>query len=159
MDDSIKKALDAVQNATISSSIKDSIAKSSAFDIPRIQATHNLLANIPKPPTPEQSNNFQSASAFIHAIANEAFEWKNSIPKDYTPAILAFLHGGIQIHVQTMSKVSFHGIKIEGTLDGSPCSLLAHQSTLQVLCYSEKIDLEKSVRPIGFIWDTNNIEV
>lgn len=109
--------------------------------------------------TPEQLNEYRSASAFMQAIAEEAMMWKKQLPEDHTPAILAVLHGGIQIHVHTLSQVSFHGIRIEGLMNGAPCSLLAHQSTVQIVCFGQKIIEKEERRPIGFIWPDNDIEV
>jgi len=63
----------------------------------------------------------------MSAIAEEALQWKDNLPENYRPAILAFMYGGIQINVNILSKVSFYAIKIEGTLNGAPCTLLAYQ--------------------------------
>ena len=81
------------------------------------------------------------------------------LPESYRPAILAVLHGGVQIKVNTLSQVSFHGIRIEGELNGGPCSLLAHQSTVQILCYGHQVVEKEEPRPIGFIWPDNEVEV
>ncbi|MGH1487770.1 MAG: hypothetical protein ACRBCI_16280, partial [Cellvibrionaceae bacterium] len=109
--------------------------------------------------SPEQLNEYRSASAFMQAIANEALMWKNQLPENFRPAILAVLNGGIQIKVHTLSQVSFHGIRIEGELNGGPCSLMAHQSTVQILCYGQEVIAKEEPRPIGFIWPDNEVEV
>lgn len=94
------------------------------------------------------------------SIAQEAMEWKNALDEEHLPAIIAILYGGIQIKVNSLSKVSFHGIRIEGEVNGSPCAILAHQSTLQVLCHAVKIVKEaQAPRPIGFIWDDQEVNV
>jgi hypothetical protein len=108
---------------------------------------------------PEQLNEYRSASAFMHAIAQEALMWKKQLPENFRPAILAVLHGGVQIQVHALSQVSFHGIRIEGELNGGPCSLLAHQSTVQILCYGQQIVEKEEPRPIGFIWPDNEVKV
>ncbi len=113
----------------------------------------------PTNPTQEEVNNYRSASVFMQAIAEEALIWRDQLPANYKPAILAFLYGGIQIQVHALAQVSFHGIRLEGTLNGSPCSLLAHQSTVQILCFGEEETEEEPRRPIGFIWSDNTIEV
>ncbi len=109
--------------------------------------------------TPEKLNEYRSASAFMQAIAEEAMMWKQQLPENFRPAILAVLNGGLQINVHTLSQVSFHGIRIEGTLNGGPCSLLAHQSTVQILCYGQQVVEKEERRPIGFIWPDNEVEV
>ena len=115
------------------------------------------MPEIPRMPTQEEINEYQSASVLMQALAEEALQWKERLPENYKPAILAILYGGIQIHVQTLSQVSFHGIRIEGSMNGAPCSLLAHQSTVQLLCYAEEIKGKRN--PIGFVWDNKRVEV
>lgn len=112
-----------------------------------------------KTPAPEKLNEYQSASVLMQAIADEAVTWRNSLPENFRPAIMAILHGGIQINVESLAQISFHGIRIAGTFNGSPCSMLAHQSTVQLLCYAEEIVENQTKNPIGFIWDGHKIEV
>lgn len=110
-------------------------------------------------PTKEEANAYRSASVLIKSLADSALQWKESLPAGYEPAVLAILHGGIQIQVSNLSQVSFHGIRVQGTFNGSPCTMLAHQSTIQVLCYAQEITPEQPKNPIGFIWEDNAIEV
>lgn len=112
------------------------------------------------PSTLEEQNQYQSASTFMASIAQEAMEWKNSLDEEHIPAIIAILYGGIQIKVNNLSKVSFHGIRIEGELNGSPCAILAHQSTVQMLCHAVKVAKKaEPPRPIGFIWDDQEVNI
>lgn len=134
------------------------LQKIPSFDFPRISSPEYKLPKIPIP-SPAEQNHYQSASVLMQSIANEAMQWKSDLPEDYRPAILAVLYGGIQISVQTLSQVGFHGIRIEGTMNGAPCSVLAHQSTVQLLCYGEKATTEMAHNPIGFVWGTNRVEV
>ena len=112
-----------------------------------------------RPINSEEANEYKSASELMRAISEEAIAWRNSLPKNYRPAILAVLNGGIQIHVESLSQISFNGIRIAGTLNGGPCSMMAHQSTVQLLCYGEEIVEEVTKNPIGFIWGCNKVEV
>ncbi len=95
----------------------------------------------------------------MQAVAEEALLWRDQLPANFKPAIMAFLYGGIQIQVHALAQVSSHGIRLEGTFNGSPCSLLAHQSTVQILCFGEEETEEAPRRAIGFIWSDNSIEV
>lgn len=52
-----------------------------------------------------------------------------------------------------MATECFHGIGIEGLLNGNPCMLLSHQSSVQLLCFVQKIEKEEFRRKIGFIID------
>lgn len=87
----------------------------------------------------EQLNQYRSAAIFMKALAEEALAWRTKLPSNYRPAIMAVLYGGIQVQVHSLAQVSFAGIRIEGTMQGAPCSFLAHQSTIQMLCYAEEV--------------------
>ena len=132
----------------LTKSINRNIIPPKAYKIPEL-----------KIPPAEVQNHYQSASKFMESLAKEALEWKQCVGEDYTPAIIAILYGGIQVNVNTLSQVSFHGIRIEGLLNGAPCTILAHQSTVQMLCHAVKIEPEIPSRPIGFIWEDNEVEV
>lgn len=136
-----------------------SLSSSKVLDLhyPKIQPS---IYRRPGANKQENENEYQSASVIMRAIAEEALAWKEQLPENFRPAIIAIMHGGIQIHVSSLSQVSFHGIRIEGMLNGSPCSMYAHQSTVQILCYGEEIkEPTEKKNPIGFIWEDNKIEV
>lgn len=108
----------------------------------------------------EDINEFRSAGVLLKALAAEARAWSEKLPADYRPAIMALLQGNLQMEVRSLTQVSFDGIRIEGVMGGNPCSVLAHQSTVQLMCYAERIDAaneeEFPHRPIGFIWPDHN---
>jgi len=85
---------------------------------------------------PENTNDFRSAGVLLKALAAEARAWSQKLPPEFRPAIVAVLHGGLQIQVRTLAQVSFDGIRIEGIMGDSPCSLLAHQDTIQLVCHA-----------------------
>lgn len=126
---------------------------------PKMAPERLALAQRLKMATPEELNQYQSAGVFMQSLAEEAMAWQKQLPENYRPAIIAILQGGVQIQVNSLSQVSFHGIRIEGTLNGSPCSLLAHQSTVQMLCFGQEQTEQIKSNPIGFIWDTDSVEV
>lgn len=82
---------------------------------------------MPRIPTLEENNNFQNAGALLRRLAESITQWRSALPENVQPAILAILHGGIQIDVERLAQESFHGIRIEGQTQGSPCVVLAHQ--------------------------------
>jgi hypothetical protein len=155
------------------------------FDIPAMQealdALHSTSSSLiiealrdteqlPKPPAPvppavlyaseeAMENSYQSAAVLMRQLADSIMDWRQQLPEDAQPAIMAILHGGMQIKVHRLSQESFHGIRIEGTLNNSPCMLLAHQSTVQMLCYIEKLAKGASQRKIGFIIEGKESEV
>ena len=140
-------------------SLSRSMAKFDAASIAFPAPVSPRLFELPPMPTPEERNEYQGASVLMSALAAEALQWKNGLPQNLRPAIIAILQGGLQIQVSSLSQVSFHGIKVEGTLDGRPCSLLAHQATFQLLCYAEEIKPDAPRRPIGFIWEGHRVDV
>ena len=98
-------------------------------------------------------NSYQSARALLQRLSETMIQWRKELPDDVQPAILAVLNGGIQIDVERMAQESFHGIRIEGLLNGNPCMLLSHQSSVQLLCFVQKIEKAKPRRKIGFVID------
>lgn len=166
MDDYFKKKLQA-ENAAMEhikanqrahELLSKSITRVPDFSFPTISSPEFRMPDI-HIPSPEERNAYQSASVLMKSIAEEALLWKQRLPELYSTAILAILYGGTQVNVQNLSQVSFHGIRIEGTLVGAPCSLFAHQSTVQLLCYAEKLDDKEQRNPIGFVWGSNRVEV
>ena len=126
---------------------------------------------LPKPPAPvppavlyasEQAmeNSYQSAAVLMRQLADSIMSWRQQLPDTAQPAVMAILHGGMQIKVHRLSQESFHGIRVEGTFGSSnnPCMLLAHQSTVQMLCYVEKVPPGELSRKIGFIIEGESSE-
>lgn len=114
--------------------------------------------SIPEPirmhhiPTFEENNRFQSAGALLQRLADSISQWRSALPEEVQPAIIAILQGGIQVDVERLAQESFHGIRIEGRIKGSPCVVLAHQATVQLLCFVQPIlPPERPRRPIGFV--------
>tara|TARA_R110002049_G_scaffold225521_1_gene397489 strand:+ start:100241 stop:100675 length:435 start_codon:yes stop_codon:yes gene_type:complete len=120
----------------------------SSLRYPRLQddTTQQILENA-------QENSYQSARALLQRLSQTMTAWRKELNDDVQPAILAILNGGLQVDVERMAQESFHGIRIEGLLNGNPCMLLSHQSSVQLLCFVQKIEKEKPRRKIGFIID------
>lgn len=122
--------------------------------------TQNDLCPLPSC-SKEDSFEFRSAGVLLKALAAEAKAWSAQLPPNYYPAIVAILHGGLQVQVHSLAQVSFDGIRIEGLLGDSPCSILAHQNTIQLICHAIQLDgeQEEEPHPIGFIWPDHNEKV
>jgi len=110
------------------------------------------------PPTPEESNAFQGAAVLLKRLAAAITHWRGQLSGGVEPAIVAVLQGGTQVRVTRLATESFHGIRIDGEIDGTPCMILAHQSTVQLLCFPLKIEPERGSRRIGFIIDGEQSE-
>ncbi|MEH6502313.1 MAG: hypothetical protein V7682_00280 [Cycloclasticus sp.] len=110
-------------------------------------------------PDLRESNEFRSAGALMKSIADEVLSWRESLPEGFQPAIVAILQGGIQIDVLKLSQVSFHGIRIEGTMAGNACVMFAHQANIQMLCHAIKVKKAAPSRSIGFIWPDKTVHI
>ena len=139
---------------------------------PQFQNTQQILQEqvVPQRPLPHlhipdkcasqiEANEFRSAGTLMRRLADSVMQWRQQLPEDEEPAILAIMFGGMQINVERLAQESFHGIRIEGTMNGSPCMLLAHQSTVQLLCFVKKVEKASPKRRIGFIIDGEEEEV
>lgn len=147
---SMKEALEAY---TTSPSISDP-----DLVVEALQETGQLpIPPAPVPPATLYSsehameNSYQSAAVLLRQLADSIMDWRKQLPENAQPAVMAILQGGRQIDVHRMSQESFHGIRIEGLMNKVPCMLLAHQATVQMLCYVEKLPEGASQRKIGFI--------
>ena len=114
----------------------------------------DILASVPK----EREHRFESAGEFITRLAHRVTKWRNSLPDDEVPVVLTFLPTGDVVEVITVGEDGHSGVVIEGLVDGSPCMFISHQASLQILCYTRKIDeleeeeneLSAKKRTIGF---------
>jgi hypothetical protein len=150
---------DALTTPSLMEHLHRSLARVPDFVPPA--ATNEIMCPLPAVCSQEQLNEFRSAGVFLKSLSEEVQAWRQQLPAEFRPAVIAVLHGGIQIHVHSLAQVSFDGIRIEGSLEGAPCSLLAHQSTVQMLCYAEPVPEEpaEAHRGIGFIWADGNIKI
>jgi hypothetical protein len=128
--------------------------------IPPAGATETNLCPLPGC-SQEDLNKFRSAGVLLQALAAEARAWSEQLPGNFRPAIVALLHGNLQVEVRSLAQVSFDGIRVEGRIDGRPCSVLAHQDTIQLMCYavSTEAEEEQAHHPIGFIWPDHDEQI
>jgi len=115
---------------------------------------------IPKTrPHPVAQDQHESAGAMLARLAQTMMEWREALPEDAQPVITAIASGGVQILVERLSQESYHGVRIEGQMNGGPCMLLVHQANLELLCFVEKIESAEFKRKIGFIIDGEEKQV
>lgn len=103
-------------------------------------------------------NDYRSAGELIKSLAKTIHLWRQNMPNDAEPTVVAMLNGGLQIQVSRLAQESFHGIRIEGTAGGNPCMVLTHQNNVELLCYVQKVSEEEPERRIGFIIDGQEVE-
>lgn len=158
---SMRKALEAFTNEASTRLITEAMHDAHILPLPHAAPAPNSVEVICSSEKAIE-NNYQAAAVLMRRLAESIMEWRRQLPEGVQPAVIAILHGGLQIRVHRLAQESFHGIRIEGTLNGSPCMLLAHQATVQMLCYVEKIDQtiqEQKPRKIGFIIEGEEREV
>jgi hypothetical protein len=153
-----QKTMEVLKASSAISTISEKMARVKPMELGRF-GMGNIEIPIIEIPSQEEVNGYQSAGVMMKAISESALAWKTQLPDAYQPAVMALLYGGVQIQVETLAQVSFHGIQIQGMLSGAQCSMLAHQSTVQILCYAQEITEENPRNPIGFIWADNKVEV
>ena len=145
------------------------IASPSSADPDLVVEALQETGQLPSPPAPvppavlyasehAMENSYQSSAVLMRQLADSIMDWRQQLPEDAQPAIMAILQGGRQIKVHRLSQESFHGIRIEGTMNKMPCMLLAHQATVQLLCYVEKLPKGAQQRKIGFIIEGEETE-
>jgi hypothetical protein len=117
-----------------------------------------LYCPLPANCSVEEQNEYRSAAVFLASLASEVKAWREQLPAHYQPAVMAILHGGVQIHVMKLAQVSFDGIRIEGLLQGNPVTTFAHQSTVQMICFAMEMKEPEERNPIGFIWNDREEE-
>ena len=143
---------------SVMESLNQQISPVPGFKPPTVEK-EALYCPLPDSCTQEDKNEFRSAAAFLASVATEVKAWRTQLPKNYQPAVMAILQGGVQIHVMKLAQVSFDGIRIEGLLQDNPVTVFAHQATVQMLCFAMEIKEEKERNPIGFIWSDRSEEV
>src|ERR1051325_994232 len=129
--DPVTKAIRAIENDPVTKALKQMEPMRRAIEeIERLRPPeHFKLPDITvfRPPSQEEVNEYQSSGPLMRRLVNTVVQWRRQLPKDQQPAILAILHGGIQINVELLAQESFNGIRIQGTVAGNPCMVLAHQ--------------------------------
>jgi hypothetical protein len=147
------------------------VVPASAGDLERIDRTTHAFVGHPLPTldcyvppgaasTVEEHNQFQSAGVMLRRLAIAIGQWRRELPPNVQPGLLALLNGGVQMDVEGLSQESFHGIRIDGRVDGTPCVVLAHQATVQLLCIEQPVrppELPRR-RPIGFVIEGERTE-
>lgn len=104
-----------------------------------------ILAHMPA----EAQHRFESAGEFVKRLAHRVQKWRERLPEDEQPVILALMSNGSAIEVRSVGEDGHSSVVVEGLLDGAPCMFISHQASLQILCYTQKVEPEER-RKIGF---------
>jgi len=105
-----------------------------------------ILASMPA----ETQHRFESAGEFVRRLAHRVQKWRERLPEDEQPVILALLPNGSAVEVWTVGEDGHSSVVVEGSLEGAPCMFISHQAGFQVLCYTQKVTPETKRKMIGF---------
>lgn len=98
-----------------------------------------------------QETHRDGSSEMLIRRLNERYEvWKNELPQNVQPVVYAVLANGMTMRVHSFAPESYHGIAIEGEIEGNVCLIITHQSALQLLCLAAPVEDAQERRPIGF---------
>ncbi len=110
--------------------------------MPNVQ---EILAHMPT----EEQHRFESAGEFVRRLAFRVSKWREHLPDDEQPVILALLPNVGAVEVWSVGEDGHSSVVVEGTMDGSSCMFISHQDSFQILCYTQKVEPENR-RKIGF---------
>jgi len=129
--------------------MSDSPLHTPKLDIPGLTGMPDLgpiLAQMPK----EQEHRFESAGEFIKRLAHRVQQWRETLAEDEQPHILALTPNGGAVQVFSIAEDGHSSVVVEGLLDEAPCMFISHQASLQILCFTQKLQEEEEPRKIGF---------
>ncbi len=109
-------------------------------------------------PTHEERNEYASSRILLQRLAERLRLWREKLPTDVQPVVLAILSNGVSINVRGLEEEGHNGVVIKGDFKETDCLVLAHQSTVQLLCVLEKVAEPKKMRKIGFLIDGEEFE-
>ncbi len=76
----------------------------------------------------------QTAESLLRAVAQSLQAWRSQLPPHLQPGLLALVHGGASIDVQTVAFCSPDSIRLSGSYQGRAYKLFAPASEIQFLC-------------------------
>lgn len=118
------------------------------FTLPGATGMPNVREILSSMPA-ESQHRFESAGEFVRRLAHRVQKWREQLPEDEQPVILALLPNGNAVQVWSVGEDGHSSVVVEGSMEGSPCMFISHQASFQILCYTQKIEPENR-RKIGF---------
>lgn len=129
--------------------MKNSPLHKPKFDIPGVTSMPDLAPILAQMPM-EQKHRFESAGEFITRLAHRVQAWRESLPADEQPMILALLPDGSSVQVFSLAEDGHSSVVVEGLIEETSCMFITHQASLQILCFTQKLEEKETPRTIGF---------
>ncbi|MFH0851810.1 MAG: hypothetical protein V1876_03610 [Candidatus Peregrinibacteria bacterium] len=115
-----------------------------SYSIPRISLPEIRM------PSEAEKHEYESAGDFVSRLARQIHAWKKALPEDAQPVILAVLVNGLTVDAKHISADGHNVVRIVGHVDQMETMVIAHQVTLQVMCYIKKLRPDEPRYEIGF---------
>ena len=84
--------------------------------------------------TPPSAKIQASAESLLRALAQSLRAWRSQLPPDLQPGLLALVHGGASIDVQSLTFCEPNCIRVSGSCEGDAYKWLASASEIQFFC-------------------------
>ncbi|MBJ7468089.1 MAG: hypothetical protein JHD06_04735 [Rhodoferax sp.] len=100
--------------------------------------------------TPPSAKIQASAESLLRALAQSLQAWRGQLPPDLQPGLLALVHGGASIDVQSLVFCAPDFIRVSGSYEGGTYKLLAPASEIQFFCVPKTGALDAAAAFISF---------
>ncbi len=109
----------------------------------------------PTPPT----ENAAGARALLESLASAIRAWRERLPEELQPALLAIVHGGAPIEVDALALEGLAAIALTGRCQGHRRQVLVPAQHVQFLCVPRNADAARhGPEAIGFRIDGRSFE-
>jgi hypothetical protein len=100
--------------------------------------------------TPPSAKIQASAESLLRALAQSLKAWRSQLPPDLQPGLLALVHGGASIDVQSLVFCAPNLIHVSGSYEGDAFKWLAPASEIQFFCVPKIGALDAATAFISF---------
>jgi hypothetical protein len=92
----------------------------------------------------------ESAESLLRALAQSLQAWRSQLPPHLQPGLLALVHGGAPIEVQSIALCAPDSIRLSGSCQGRAYKVLALASNIQFLCVPKTDTLNTTPTCVDF---------
>ena len=100
--------------------------------------------------TPPSAKTQACAESLLRALAQSLQAWRSHLPPDVQPGLLALVHGGASIDVQSLAFCAPNLIHVSGSCKGDAYKWLAPASEIQFFCIPKTGPLGAAATFISF---------